>query len=125
LEAQRVHYRLRQPGCKCTRSGANEPRTTPLPAQLTLETARKRTFDVKNRNDDRWNKAVAAVVSASRRDADLGQQDVADRIGMSRNTLVRVESGQRPMTIPELMAFAKALKLSPTVLIDLIVRWHR
>jgi hypothetical protein len=44
---------------------------------------------------------------------------------MSRNTLVRIESGQRPMTIPELMAFAKALKLSPTVLIDLIVRWHR
>jgi len=44
---------------------------------------------------------------------------------MPRNTLVRIESGQRPMTIPELMAFAKALKLSPTVLIDLIVRWHR
>jgi DNA-binding XRE family transcriptional regulator len=73
----------------------------------------------------RCYKAVAAVVSASRRDADLGQQAVADSIGMSRNTLVRIESGQLPMTIPELMAFAKALKLSPTVLMDLIVRWHR
>jgi len=92
---------------------------------LSLESARERALDVKNRNDDRWNKAVAAVVSASRRDADLGQQEVADNIGMSRNTLVRIESGQRPMTVPELMAFAKALKLSPNVLVDLIVRWHR
>jgi DNA-binding XRE family transcriptional regulator len=75
--------------------------------------------------NDRWNKAVAAVVSASRRDADISQEILAEKMELSRNTLVRIESGKRPMTIPELMRFAKVLKLSPTVLIDLIVRWHR
>jgi ribosome-binding protein aMBF1 (putative translation factor) len=75
--------------------------------------------------EDRWNKAVAAVVSASRRDADMSQQQLADKMELSRNTLVRIESGRRAMTIPELMRLTKVLKLSPAVLIDLIVRWHR
>lgn len=74
---------------------------------------------------DPWNKAVAAVVAACRRDADLTQDDVAVELGMSRNTLVSVENGRRAMTVPELMKFAKLVKLSPAVLIDRIVRWRR
>jgi len=78
----------------------------------------------KSRDRNRWNRAVAAIVSSHRRDADLGQQELAEKMGLSRNTLVRIESGRRAMTLPELMSFAEALKLSPTGLVDLIVRWR-
>lgn len=65
------------------------------------------------------------MVAACRRDADLTQEDVAEKLGISRNTLVSIENGRREMTAPELLKFAKLVKLSPTVLVDHIVRWRR
>jgi DNA-binding XRE family transcriptional regulator len=65
------------------------------------------------------------VVVASRRDADLTQDDVADALGMSRNTLVSLENGRREMTVPELLIFSKLVKLSPALILDRIVRWRR
>jgi DNA-binding XRE family transcriptional regulator len=80
---------------------------------------------VESPHQDPWNKAVAAVVAALRRDADLTQGDVATVLGISRNTLVSLENGRREMTVPELMKFAKLVKLSPAVIVDRIVRWRR
>jgi DNA-binding XRE family transcriptional regulator len=80
---------------------------------------------VESSNQDPWNDAVAAVVAALRRDADLTQDDVATVLGISRNTLVSLENGRREMTVPELMKFAKLVKLSPSVIVDRIVRWRR
>jgi DNA-binding XRE family transcriptional regulator len=77
------------------------------------------------RNQNRWNRAVAAAAAAYRRDADMSQQQVAELIGCSRNTIVRIESGRRAMTVPELMEFAKAVKATPASIMDFIVRWHR
>jgi transcriptional regulator with XRE-family HTH domain len=73
--------------------------------------------------EKRWNRAVAAVVSATRRDADLTQQQLATSMGVHRNTIVRIEGGERSMTISEFMLFARVLKLSPTELFDRVVRW--
>jgi len=80
---------------------------------------------VENPDRDPWNKAVAAVVAASRRDEDLTQEEVAEKLGFSRNTLVAIENGSRPMTIPELMKFSKLVKLPPATLIDRIIKWRR
>lgn len=76
-------------------------------------------------NQDPWNKAIAAVVVACRRDADLNQADVAERLGVSRNTLVSIENGRREMTVPELLKFAKLVKVSPGIMLDRIIRWRR
>jgi DNA-binding XRE family transcriptional regulator len=64
----------------------------------------------------RCNRAVAAVVLAARRDADLTQKQLADQMGIHRNTIVRIESGERSMTIAEFMLFARVLRISPTKL---------
>ena len=40
----------------------------------------------------RWNRAVAAVVSGARDDADLKQEDVATALGVHRNLVGRIEA---------------------------------
>lgn len=42
------------------------------------------------------HKAVGAVVAASRRDADLSQEEIAEELGISRNTVVALENGRTP-----------------------------
>lgn len=71
----------------------------------------------------RWNRAVAAVISATRRDADLTQQQLAASLRVHRNTIVRIEAGKRAMTVAEFMLFANELKVSPSELFDRVLRW--
>lgn len=71
----------------------------------------------------RWNRAVARVVSGARIDADLSQEDVAQALGVHRNTMSRIETGQGEMTIADLALFARLVKTTPAALLDLIARW--
>jgi transcriptional regulator with XRE-family HTH domain len=71
----------------------------------------------------RWNRATAAVLSGTRNDADLSQDDVAKALQMSLSTFSRTEAGQREMTIADLALFARLTKTTPAALIDLITRW--
>ena len=71
----------------------------------------------------RWNRAVAAVVSAARDDADLKQEDVAAALGVHRNLVGRIETSKREMTIADLAVFADLTGQSPTDLFELIVKW--
>ena len=71
----------------------------------------------------RWNRAVAAVVSGARDDADLKQEDVAAALGVHRNLVGRIETSKREMTIADLAVFADLTGQSPTDLFELIVKW--
>ena len=71
----------------------------------------------------RWNRAVAAVVSGARDDADLKQEDVAAALGVHRNLVGRIETSKREMTIADLAVFADLTGQSPADLFDLIVKW--
>ena len=71
----------------------------------------------------RWNRAVAAVVSGARDDADLKQEDVAAGLGVHRNLVGRIETSKREMTIADLAVFADLTGQSPTDLFELIVKW--
>jgi transcriptional regulator with XRE-family HTH domain len=71
----------------------------------------------------RWNRAVAAVISATRNDADLTQEDVAQGLGVHRNTVSRIETGDREMTVADLALFARLTRTTPAALTDLMVRW--
>ena len=71
----------------------------------------------------RWNRAVAAVVSGARDDADLKQEDVAAALGVHRNLIGRIETSKREMTIADLAVFADLTGQSPTDLFELIVKW--
>lgn len=75
----------------------------------------------------RHNRAVVTVLQASRRQADLTQRDLVERLpawlGWDQTTLAKVETGRRRLDLVEFMELAKALKLEPMKLFARIVGW--
>lgn len=57
--------------------------------------------------------AVAGELRAVRARKGLKQAELAELAGMSQNTIYRLETGQRAMSVPQLFALAKALDISP------------
>jgi transcriptional regulator with XRE-family HTH domain len=71
----------------------------------------------------RWRNAFAAVLAASRRDADLTQAQVADEMGWARNTVTRIEGGTRSLAVEELMELCRLYRVEPLTLIGRVTRW--
>lgn len=76
----------------------------------------------------RQHRAIMTVLTASRREANLTQRELADRLpawlGWDHSTVAKVESGRRRLDLVEFMEIAKALKLEPTVLFGRIAHWR-
>jgi transcriptional regulator with XRE-family HTH domain len=74
------------------------------------------------------NRAVATIVQASRREADLTQRELVERLpkwlGWDQTTLAKVETSRRRADLVELIEIAKALELEPLVFIARIVNWR-
>jgi DNA-binding XRE family transcriptional regulator len=72
---------------------------------------------------ERWNRAVVAVWSATRRDLDLTQQNVADKLGWSRDTVAALEAGRRKIEVSDVILFALAVGVDPETLFRRVLRW--
>lgn len=72
---------------------------------------------------ERWRKAFASVLAASRRDADLAQWQVAEEMGWTRNTVSKIEVGTRSVSVEELMELCRLYKTEPLVLLGRVIRW--
>jgi transcriptional regulator with XRE-family HTH domain len=72
---------------------------------------------------ERWARAVRTVVKASRNDADCTQEELGDRIGLTRDQIANLELGRRGIAAHEFIMIAKALDLSPEVLLQRVLRW--
>lgn len=88
---------------------------------MSSEIERKRTEKQKER--DRWNRAVITVIRAARDDADLTQQELANRLGLAHRQVVNMEHGRRAIHASDLIMIAKALNEDPETLIRRILRW--
>ncbi len=71
----------------------------------------------------RWRKAFAAVMAQSRRDADLTQQEVANEMGWSRNTVTKIEGGSRPVTFEESVELCRLYKIDLQLAVGRALRW--
>ncbi len=71
----------------------------------------------------RWRKAFAGVLATSRRDADLSQEDVANEMGWHRNTVSKIEVGDRQVGVEELMELCRLYKVEPIHLLGRVMRW--
>ena len=71
----------------------------------------------------RWRKAFAAVLAASRRDADLAQWQVAEEMGWGKNTLSSIERAEMSVSAEELMELCRIYKVDPITLLGRVVRW--
>jgi transcriptional regulator with XRE-family HTH domain len=72
---------------------------------------------------DRWHRAVVAVIAASRRDADLKQWELAERLGWSQSRLAKLEAGERKLDVADFILVARALNIDPEVLFRRIMKW--
>ena len=71
----------------------------------------------------RLEAAVRTVWSATRRDADLSQASLGERLGWTRDQVASVERGRRKVTVTDLIAFAEACGVDAERLLRRIVRW--
>lgn len=71
----------------------------------------------------RWRKAFASVLAASRRDADLAQWQVADEMGWTRNTVSKIEGGNRSVSVEEMMELCRLYKIEPSTFLGRVTRW--
>jgi transcriptional regulator with XRE-family HTH domain len=67
--------------------------------------------------------AVRTVWSATRRDADLSQASLGERLGWTRDQVASVERGRRKVTVTDLIVFAEACGVDAERLLRRIVRW--
>ena len=61
---------------------------------------------------------LMAILTARRQELCLSQRELADRIGIHRQFVSRVELGERRLDVAEFVDFARALELDPGQLID-------
>jgi transcriptional regulator with XRE-family HTH domain len=71
----------------------------------------------------RWHRAVVTVVAASRREANLTQEQLANRIGWHRSKIAKIESGERRLDVAEFITIAGALKMEPATLLSRVLSW--
>ena len=71
----------------------------------------------------RWRRTFRVVITASRIDADISQQELAHRLHVTRNTIANIEGGRRVLQAAELPIIAKALGHTPEELFRRIMMW--
>lgn len=63
------------------------------------------------------------ALCASRRDADVSQQELAARLGWTRNMVANMEGGRRQIRFVDFLLISKALAVNPVTLLDRVIRW--
>jgi transcriptional regulator with XRE-family HTH domain len=72
---------------------------------------------------ERWDRAVVAVLAATRRDKDMSQETLAERLGVSRDVIANIEAGRRRVEVSDLILIGRALDVDPEVLFRRVMRW--
>jgi transcriptional regulator with XRE-family HTH domain len=67
---------------------------------------------------DDFEAAIAKQISIELLERDMGQKDLAAAVGIEAATLSRYMTGKRSMPMPTFFEVAKALGLSPRVLME-------
>jgi len=73
----------------------------------------------------RWERVTAIVLTGTRRDQDVSQQELADRLGWTRNMIANLESGRRSLRLSDFFLVARALNVTPETLMLRIMRWGK
>jgi transcriptional regulator with XRE-family HTH domain len=72
---------------------------------------------------ERWERVTSIILAGTRRDLDVSQQELATRLGWTRNMIANLESGRRSLRLSDFLLIASALKINPEALLQRILRW--
>lgn len=89
----------------------------------------ERVFDEKAiaasiKKSERWNVIAATVLCGTRRELNISQQELADRLGWTRNMVANLESGRRTFRLSDVFLLAEALNVGPEVLLFRMMSWE-
>jgi len=73
---------------------------------------------------ERWCRAAAAIIAATRRDKDMTQVEFGHRMGWSHDTVASVESARRKIEFGDLIMAANALEEDPNILVQRVLQWN-
>lgn len=79
---------------------------------------------VKDKERERWNRAIVTVIRAARDDADVTQQELADRLGFTHRQVVNMEHGRRAIHASDVIMIARALNVDAQKLWRRILDWQ-
>lgn len=71
-----------------------------------------------------WDRAIGAMVAASRKSRRITQQGLADEIGWSRNQVANLEHGRASVRVSHLIVIAKAVGEPPEKLFSRILHFR-
>lgn len=74
-------------------------------------------------NRAHWRRVASSVLSASRRDLDLTQAELAKKVGWTRDTVADIEAGRRKLELSEFIILAEALRIAPELMFRRILSW--
>jgi transcriptional regulator with XRE-family HTH domain len=77
----------------------------------------------KSRTRVDWERAVVAVIKASREDADLSREELAKRLGLTYSQIVNIENNRRQVGLIDFIMLADAIDVDPVALFERIARW--
>jgi transcriptional regulator with XRE-family HTH domain len=75
------------------------------------------------RQREHWDRAVIAAVASARKDRDVTQAELAERLGWSREIVSNIEQGRRGVTVSDLILIGRALNIEPETLFRRILHW--
>ena len=75
------------------------------------------------RQRDHLDRAVIATVSSTRKDVDVTQAELAERMAWSREIVSNIEQGRREVSVSDLILIARVLRVDPETLFRRILRW--
>jgi transcriptional regulator with XRE-family HTH domain len=76
----------------------------------------------KGREKD-WDRVVASLISATRQDLDMTQEQLAETLGWTRDAVSNLETQRRHCKASDLIRIAKAFRMEPDELIRHITHW--
>ena len=77
----------------------------------------------KTRTREAWQRAIVAVVKASREDSDLSREELARRVGLTYSQIVNIENSRREVSLVDFLMLSEAMDMEPVVLLERIQRW--
>lgn len=78
----------------------------------------------KKRTREDWQRAIVAVVKASREDSDLSRQELARRVGLTYSQIVNIENSRREVSLVDFVMLSEAMDMEPVALLERIQRWY-
>lgn len=71
----------------------------------------------------RLGRVIRVMLSTERKDADMSQEELAQRLEWTRNQVANIESGRRVIGLVDFILIARAIGVEPDRLLQRILRW--